>query len=176
MSINNKYFNNLFIYKFFNSPSLRIENCVSQEFFMITFMEKAFLKHSLRVHQKFLLIIWWFLNVSILCQFIYTTKSVGENYLFTNSRLTGNYLIKNAIHCSNNILLRLNINLWSLIYTPCRTYSFPIHFLMFEYYLYRSEQTLVSIFLYTKFSVSSLVRVTVATQLSVKFILEQLLE
>ena len=41
-----------------NSRSLRIENCVSQEFFMNTFMEKAFLKYSLRVHQKFLLIIW----------------------------------------------------------------------------------------------------------------------
>ena len=61
------------------------------------------------------------------------------------------------------------------IYIPCRTCSFPIHFLMFEYYSYshRINRTkLLHQVLYTKFSVGSLARGRVATQLSDKLLLK----
>ena len=83
---------------------LHIENYVPQEFLMNSFMVKAFLKYSLRVHPKFLLIIGRF------------------------SRLRGNYLINNAFHCANNNLFRHNINLWSLIYIPRRLTHFKFIF------------------------------------------------
>ena len=73
-------------------PKLAYRELRSTRLLYDYFYGKSVLLISLRVHQKFLLIIGRF------------------------SRLRGNCLIKNAFHCLNNILFRLNINLWLLIY------------------------------------------------------------